>query len=174
MYSCEYQLTAIDYYTGTGAAQGQVPFFPAPPATNDNGACCKTLISCYITLIYAYLRLLACSLGYVYTNMTSTVAGNTCSNVTLSTGGDLPSVDNCLCCQFSIPLSKFVPVTHSKFLSTSNYFVIQNTQYLPQVRSFRPGNFCRYNQRTIHSHKLNQRPLHSRRDFQLRNLEQRL
>lgn len=46
VYSCEYQLTAISYFSGTDLVQsGVIPFYP-PPEDAGPGACCMSPFVC--------------------------------------------------------------------------------------------------------------------------------
>jgi len=41
VYSCEYQMTAVDYFDGLNLVQNNVvPFYPPPDDATD-GACCE-------------------------------------------------------------------------------------------------------------------------------------
>jgi hypothetical protein len=101
VYSCEYQMTAIDYFDGLGLIQsGVIPFYP-PPDDASAGACCKSnewkknAFTDHST---------ACNLGYVYGNETYINMNNACIDVAAS--GDFDALYACECCEFGFPVSK--------------------------------------------------------------------
>ncbi|KAH8671937.1 hypothetical protein BGZ60DRAFT_527375 [Tricladium varicosporioides] len=95
VYSCEYQMTAINYFHDLGIVQnGNVPFYP-PPDDAKAGAC-------------------SCNLGYVYSNETITLSTN-CINVAAS--GNREQLNSCQCCQFGWPVSNILNVCPKSDLS---------------------------------------------------------
>ena len=104
MYSCEYQLTAISYFDGTGLIQNyNIPFYP-PLDNVSAGACCTYLI--YITVFMMITHVyLACNLGYVYGNQTYIPTDDPC--IAVAGTGDFTQLYNCDCCENGFPASKY-------------------------------------------------------------------
>ncbi|KAH7416638.1 hypothetical protein BKA64DRAFT_655640 [Cadophora sp. MPI-SDFR-AT-0126] len=96
VYSCEYQMAAISYFSDLGLVQNaNVPFYP-PPDSAGAGAC-------------------SCNLGYVWGNKTYTNTNMACLNV--AANGDRDALNACQCCQFSFPLSNIFNVCPTSDLS---------------------------------------------------------
>jgi hypothetical protein len=98
VFSCDYQLTAANYFSETGIVQNaRIPFYPSPDDAVDGACCCPT------PSLLPFIRFrqeTACNLRYVYDNI-SHIEQNNCSS---SAGnGDL---GDCSCCQFSTAVSK--------------------------------------------------------------------
>ncbi|KAH6714288.1 hypothetical protein DL95DRAFT_368996 [Leptodontidium sp. 2 PMI_412] len=96
VYSCEYQMAAISYFSDLDLVQNaNVPFYP-PPDNAAAGAC-------------------SCNLGYVWGNKTYTNTNMACLNV--AANGNRDALNACQCCQFSFPLSNIFNVCPTSDLS---------------------------------------------------------